>query len=148
MPGTTGQLYKQFALTLAISVSISAFVALSLTPALCSMMLKPTKKSTSLFGRAMAAFNRVFERVTTGYVDANRWIVRFAPLAVVVLLAIYAGTAYLFEKVPTAFLPSEDLGYALVNVKLADAAALPRTEATTWAAASPTISRKRPSLLP
>ena len=128
--GITGQLYKQFALTLAISVSISAFVALSLTPALCSMMLKPTKKSTSLFGRAMAAFNRVFERVTNGYVDANRWIVRFAPLAVVVLLAIYAGTAYLFEKVPTAFLPSEDLGYALVNVKLADAAALPRTEAT------------------
>jgi HAE1 family hydrophobic/amphiphilic exporter-1/multidrug efflux pump len=128
--GITGQLYKQFALTLAISVSLSAFVALSLTPALCSMMLKPVKKSTSLFGRALAGFNRVFDRVTNGYVDANRWIVRFWPVAMVVLLGIYAGTWFLFEKIPSAFLPSEDLGYALVNVQLADAAALPRTEAT------------------
>ena len=128
--GITGQLYKQFALTLAISVSLSAFVALSLTPALCSLMLKPAKKSTSLFGRAMAGFNRLFDRVTNGYVSANRWIVRFAPLAVVVLLAIYSGTGFLFEKIPSAFLPSEDLGYAIVNVQLADAAALPRTEST------------------
>jgi HAE1 family hydrophobic/amphiphilic exporter-1/multidrug efflux pump len=129
--GITGQLYKQFALTLAISVSLSAFVALSLTPALCSLMLKPAKKkSTSLFGRAMAAFNRLFDRVTNGYVNANRWIIRFAPLAVLVLLAIYGGTVYLFEKIPGAFLPSEDLGYALVNVQLADSVALPRTQAS------------------
>jgi HAE1 family hydrophobic/amphiphilic exporter-1/multidrug efflux pump len=128
--GITGQLYKQFALTLAISVLLSAFVALSLTPALCALMLKPKQASKGWFGRFEAGFNRVFDRTTHGYVRANRWIIRFAPLAILVLFAIYAGTIALVKSIPPAFLPEEDLGYCLVNVQLADAVALPQTQAT------------------
>jgi len=127
--GITGQLYKQFALTLAISVLLSAFVALSLTPALCSSMLKPQKESKGLWGWFEAGFNRVFERATNGYVSANRWIIRFAPVAILVLVVIDAATFGLFKRLPSAFLPDEDLGYAIVNVQLADAVALPQTEA-------------------
>jgi len=128
--GITGQLYKQFALTLAISVLLSAFVALSLTPALCALMLKPKKESKGLLARALGKFNTFFEWVTGGYVSANRWIIRFAALAVLVLLGIYAGTLFLVKTVPTGFLPDEDLGYAIVNVQLADAVALEQTDKT------------------
>jgi hydrophobe/amphiphile efflux-1 (HAE1) family protein len=128
--GITGQLYKQFALTLAISVLLSAFVALSLTPALCTLMLRPKKESKGLVGRAEAGFNRFFDRATNGYVSANRWIIRFAPVAILVLFCIYAGTIFLVKKIPSAFLPQEDLGYAIVNVQLADAVALDQTQAT------------------
>jgi len=127
--GITGQLYKQFALTLAVSVMLSALVALSLIPALCAMMLRPRKRMRGPLGWFVRAFNKVFERVTGGYVGANRFIIRFAPIAVIVLLGLYVLTGKLATTLPTGFLPSEDLGYFLINVQLPDAASLERTQA-------------------
>ncbi|HVJ07198.1 MAG TPA: multidrug efflux RND transporter permease subunit [Acidisarcina sp.] len=126
--GITGQLYKQFALTLACSVSLSALVALSLTPALCAMLLRPRKEVHGPLGAFFRVFNNLFARATNGYVDANRHIIRFAPVAVLVLLGLYVLTGMLGMKVPTGFLPSEDLGYFLINVQLPDAASLERTQ--------------------
>ena len=128
--GITGQLYKQFALTLAVSVVLSAFVALSLTPALCVMLLRPRRQGRGPVAWLLQTFDRAFGKTTEAYVRANSWIVRAAPLAVLFLCAIYAGTAWLVKTLPTAFLPDEDLGYAIVSVQLPDAMALDRTEAT------------------
>jgi len=127
--GITGQLYKQFALTLACSVLLSALVALSLTPALCTMLLRPRKNMRGPLGSFLRGFNKVFERVTNGYVGANRAIIRFAPVAVLVLVGLYFLTGKLATTLPTGFLPSEDLGYFLINVQLPDAASLERTQA-------------------
>ena len=129
MGGIAGQLYKQFALTLAISVLLSAFVALSLTPALCVLLLRPRKAGRGPISWALGKFNSAFLRATNAYVQANRWIIRLAPLVVLVLLGIYAGTFALTKCLPTAFLPDEDLGYSIINVQLPDATSLQRTEA-------------------
>ena len=128
--GITGQLYKQFALTLAVSVLLSAFVALSLTPALCVMLLRPRTKGRGPLAWLLQKFDLAFGKTTEAYVRANFWIIRAAPLAVLFLCAIYAGTIWLVKTLPTAFLPDEDLGYAIVAVQLPDAMALDRTEAT------------------
>jgi HAE1 family hydrophobic/amphiphilic exporter-1/multidrug efflux pump len=128
--GITGQLYKQFALTLAVSVLLSAFVALSLTPALCVMLLRPRKQGRGPLAWLLRKFDSAFGKTTEAYVRANAWVIRAAPLAVLLLCAIYAGTFWLVKTLPTAFLPDEDLGYAIVAVQLPDATALDRTEAT------------------
>jgi HAE1 family hydrophobic/amphiphilic exporter-1/multidrug efflux pump len=127
MGGITGQLYKQFALTLAISVSLSAIVALTLTPALCAMILKPREAE----GRFQRWFNERFERFTGLYTGLVRTTIRFAPLAVLALVAIYAITGGLVKTQPTAFLPDEDQGFIFINVQLPDASSLERTEAVT-----------------
>lgn len=127
--GITGQLYKQFALTLAVSVLISALVALSLTPALTAKLLKPRKPIRGPLGWFLGIFNNVFGKVTNGYVNANRAIIRFGALAVLVLLGLYAATTKLAVTLPSAFLPAEDLGYIFINVQLPDAASLERTQA-------------------
>jgi HAE1 family hydrophobic/amphiphilic exporter-1/multidrug efflux pump len=127
--GITGQLYKQFALTLAVSVLLSALVALSLTPALCAMLLRPRREMRGPLGWFVRGFNHVFERVTGGYVRANRAIIRFAPIAVIVLIGFYVLTGKVATTVPTGFLPAEDLGYFMINVQLPDAASLERTQA-------------------
>jgi hydrophobe/amphiphile efflux-1 (HAE1) family protein len=127
--GITGQLYKQFALTLSVSVLLSALVALTLTPALCAMLLRPRKQTRGPFGWLLKRFNSLFARATNGYVAANRMIIRLAPVAVLVIVALYAGTWGLVKHTPTGFLPQEDLGYALVGVQLPDASSLQRTEA-------------------
>jgi len=128
--GITGQLYKQFALTLAVSVLLSAFVALSLTPALCVMLLRPREQGRGPLAWLLEKFDSAFGKTTEAYVRANAWIIRAAPLAVLFLCAIYGGTVWLVKALPTAFLPDEDLGYAIVAVQLPDAMALDRTEAT------------------
>jgi HAE1 family hydrophobic/amphiphilic exporter-1/multidrug efflux pump len=128
--GITGQLYKQFALTLAVSVLLSAFVALSLTPALCVMLLRPRTQGRGPLAWLLRKFDLAFGKTTEAYVRANAWIIRAAPLAVLFLCAIYAGVVWLAKTLPTAFLPDEDLGYAIVAVQLPDAMALDRTEAT------------------
>ncbi len=129
MGGITGQLYKQFALTLAISVLLSAFVALSLTPALCVLLLRPRKAGRGPISWALGKFNSAFLQTTNAYVEANRWIIRLAPLAILALLGIYAATVILTKRLPTGFLPDEDLGYSIINVQLPDATSLQRTEA-------------------
>ncbi len=124
MGGITGQLYKQFALTLAVSVALSAIVALTLTPALCAMILKPREQEN----RFQIWFNAHFERVTDKYIGLARTLIKRAPLAICSLLAIYVLTLGLVKTQPAAFLPSEDMGFILINVQLPDAASVERTE--------------------
>jgi HAE1 family hydrophobic/amphiphilic exporter-1/multidrug efflux pump len=129
LPGITGELYRQFALTIAVSVALSAFNALTLTPALCALLLRPA--GTGRRRWLARLWNASFDRLTTGYDWTVRHIVRRAALAMVVLVVL-SGVAYaLMRTVPTGFAPTEDQGYLLVNVQLPDAASLERTDAVT-----------------
>lgn len=128
--GVTGRLYQQFALTIAISVLISAANALTLSPALCSLLLKPRKESKGLLARAFGLFNRGFESTTNGYVRASRSLARRGILVVALLGMVTALAAFTGKKLPTGFVPDEDQGYFYVNVQLPDASSLQRTDAT------------------
>ncbi len=128
MGGITGKLYQQFAITLSVSVLLSAIVALSLTPALCVMLLKPRKTSKGPLARLLGAFNRGFDRVTGSYVSASRWLIRFGVITAVLLLGIYGGAMGLLKKLPTSFLPDEDMGYLFVITTLPDGASQERTD--------------------
>jgi HAE1 family hydrophobic/amphiphilic exporter-1 len=129
MSGIQGRLNKQFAITIAISVMISAFNALTLSPALAAMLLRPREKSRGLLGRLFAAFNRGFERVTHGYVSLSHGLIRKAAIGVAVLLTFTALAGVLGRRLPTSFVPEEDYGYFLLNVQLPPAASLERTDA-------------------
>ena len=129
VPGITGRMYQQFALTIAISVIISAINALTLSPALSSLLLKPTGASTGWLGRFFAAFNRWFDRATAGYVGFTGVCVRRAGRTLIALLAMTAAAGFLGWKLPTGFVPDEDQGYLFVNVQLPDAASMERTDA-------------------
>ena len=127
LPGITGQLYRQFALTIAVSVALSALNALTLTPALCALLLRPADAARQRW--LARVWNASFARLTAGYDRTVRQIVQRSALAVVVLV-ILSGTSYLLLRtVPTGFAPTEDQGYLLVNVQLPDAASLERTDA-------------------
>ena len=129
IPGITGRLYQQFAVTTAISVLISAFNALSLSPALASLLLRPRHASRGPLGRFFGAFNRAFSRATNGYVNVCGGLIRKTLLSLAVL-AIFAGVAgSLGSKLPGGFVPEEDQGYFFIAVKLPDAASLQRTDA-------------------
>src|SRR5580700_5084443 len=129
IPGITGRLYQQFAVTIAISVLISAFNALTLSPALAALLLKPKKPSRGLLRRFFDAFNRVFDRATSGYVRWSAVLVK-KTVVVIVLLAVFAAAGGFFANhLPTSFLPDEDQGYAYVNVQLPNGASLERTRA-------------------
>jgi HAE1 family hydrophobic/amphiphilic exporter-1 len=129
MSGIQGRLSKQFAITIAVSVLISAFNALTLSPALAAMLLKPQKHTGGVLGRFFGVFNRGFERATRGYVRVSHALVRKAVVGIAVLLAFVAATAVLGRRLPTSFVPAEDYGYALINVQLPPAASLERTDA-------------------
>jgi HAE1 family hydrophobic/amphiphilic exporter-1 len=129
MAGITGRLYQQFALTIAVSVLISAFNALTLSPALAALLLRPRRPPSGPLGRLGAAFNRGFERFTRGYVRVNARLVRKLAIPLVLLLGVTALSAGLGRKLPSGFLPDEDNGYALIGVQLPDAASLQRTRA-------------------
>ena len=129
LKGITGRLYQQFALTIAVSVLLSAFNALTLSPALAAILLKKKKESNGPLARLGKGFNRWFGRATEGYVAVNRRLVRklFIPL---ILLAGVAGAAgFLGTKLPSGFLPDEDYGYGIINVQLPDGASMQRTKA-------------------
>jgi HAE1 family hydrophobic/amphiphilic exporter-1 len=128
IPGITGRLYQQFAVTIAVSVLISAFNALTLSPALCALLLKPRPEDRGLLGKLFEWFNRVFELATHHYVRVSGFFVRRAGLAVIVLLAFSAAAFLLGKKVPTGFLPDEDQGFFYVNLQLPNAASLQRTD--------------------
>ena len=130
IPGITGRLYQQFAVTIAISVILSAFNALSLSPALSALLLRPRQKSGGLLQRFFDWFNRVFARVTDRYVSIAGALIRKTAVAFV-LLIVCAGLAGFFgSKVPSSFLPDEDQGYMFMNLQLPSASSLQRTEAT------------------
>ncbi len=129
MSGIQGRLNKQFAITIAISVMISAFNALTLSPALAAMLLRPRQKATSWLGRFFAWFNRGFERATRGYISLSHGLVRKAVLGIAVLVAFTVLAGLLGRRLPTSFVPEEDYGYFLLNVQLPPAASLERTDA-------------------
>ncbi len=131
IPGITGKLYQQFAVTIAISVLLSAFNALTLSPALAALLLKPRTPSGGLLRRFFEWFNRVFERATEGYVRWSAVLVQ-KTVVVVVLLAVFCVAGFFFaNRIPSSFLPDEDQGYAYVNVQLPSGASLERTTAVT-----------------
>ena len=129
MPGIVGRLYQQFAITIAISVLISAFVALSLTPALCSLFLKPTKIDTQSKGlnKFFYRFNGWFERTTGTYSIGVKKCIEMAPFVVILLICLYAGTAVLFQNKPTGFIPTEDEGRVYITFELPEASSTARS---------------------
>jgi HAE1 family hydrophobic/amphiphilic exporter-1 len=129
--GLTGKLYQQFAVTIAISVLISAFNALSLSPALSSLLLKPPSKDKkkNLLQRFFAKFNQAFDWTRDKYLDLVRPLAKHPIIAVGLTLATMAGIVLLSKPLPVGFLPDEDNGYFSMNIKMPDAAALDRTDA-------------------
>ena len=128
IPGITGRLYQQFALTIAIAVIFSAFNALSLSPALSALLLRPRRKARGPLDWFYDRFNRVFGSATQGYVNLSRLAIHksFVSLAVLLLFAIGAG--FFGAKLPSGFLPEEDQGYVYVALQLPNAASLERTD--------------------
>jgi hydrophobic/amphiphilic exporter-1 (mainly G- bacteria), HAE1 family len=128
MSGITGRLYQQFALTIAVSVLISAFNALTLSPALSALLLRPRSEKRGPLGRLGDGFNRVFGRATDGYVSWNRRLIRKLAIPLVLLLGIFAVSIGIGRKLPSGFVPDEDNGYAVIGVQLPDGASLQRTK--------------------
>ena len=127
--GLTGKMYQQFALTIAISVLLSAFSALSLSPALASMLLRPAKPMRGPLGAFFRGFNRLFERATTGYVGIARLLVRKAVLTILLVGVVVLGVGLLGRALPAGFIPDEDQGLVGVNIQLPPGASLERTSA-------------------
>jgi HAE1 family hydrophobic/amphiphilic exporter-1 len=129
IPGITGRLYQQFALTIAISVMISAFNALSLGPALAALWLKPKKVSHGPLAGFFSWFNRTFDKARHRYVIVAHKLIHHMTLSVIALALIGVAAIFLGSRLPTSFLPEEDQGYVFVNVQLPYAASLERTDA-------------------
>ena len=129
--GITGRLYQQFAITIAVSVAFSAFNALTLSPALAAILLKPKKegnnKKTSILTRFFDRFNRFFERFTNRYVKAAGFFTRKLIVSICILLIICAFAIFFGAKIPGGFLPEEDEGYYMIGIELPDAASAQRT---------------------
>jgi HAE1 family hydrophobic/amphiphilic exporter-1 len=130
IPGITGRLYQQFAVTIAISVILSAFNALTLSPALAALLLRPRQESHGLLRKFFDWFNRVFERATDGYVGWSGVLLKKSVVVVVLLLAFCLAAGFFGSRVPSSFLPDEDQGYAYVNLQLPNSASLERTSQT------------------
>jgi len=128
LPGITGRLYQQFALTIAISVIFSAFNALSLSPALSSILLRPRKKVRGPLGWFYDRFNRIFGSATHGYVNWSHIAIRKAVLSFALLIVLAVGAGFFGSKLPSSFLPEEDQGYMYIALQLPDAASLQRTD--------------------
>ena len=125
--GLTGSMYQQFALTIAISVLLSAFNALSLSPALCAMFLKAPKPRRGLLGKFFGGFNRGFDRVTKGYVSGSRLLVRRAWFTIVIVAAVAVGAGLFGSALPAGFVPDEDQGVFSINVQLPPGSSLELT---------------------
>jgi len=129
--GTMGILYKQFALTIAVSMGLSALVALSLTPALCALLLKPHNPKehgtvlSGLFGR----FNRWFDKTVEGYGQRVVWLIGRARLCLVLLAVLTILAGGLYKAVPSSFVPTEDQGFFITAINLPEAASMNRTQA-------------------
>lgn len=128
IPGITGRLYQQFAVTIAISVALSAFNALTLSPALSALLLRPRTSSGGLLKRFFSWFNRVFTAATNGYVRLCGTLVRKSAIALILLAGFGAAAGWFGSKVPSSFLPDEDQGYLYINLQLPSAASLQRTD--------------------
>jgi HAE1 family hydrophobic/amphiphilic exporter-1 len=129
IPGITGRLYQQFALTIAISVVLSAFNALTLSPALGALLLRPKKESRGLLAKLFAWFNRMFGSGTEIYLRMSGALIRKSVLALVVLAACGLAGLFFGRLLPSSFLPDEDQGYLYINMQLPNAASQERTAA-------------------
>jgi HAE1 family hydrophobic/amphiphilic exporter-1 len=131
IPGITGRLYQQFAITIAISVLISAFNALTLSPALAALLLKPKdqKRRGGLLQSFFNWFNRIFGRTTDKYVSTSGVLIHKSGFTMLVLLGIVVLAVFIGDRLPSGFLPQEDQGYLFVAMQLPDAASLQRTDA-------------------
>src|SRR3954452_53826 len=135
IPGITGQFYRQFALTIAVSTVISAFVSLTLSPALAALLLRPhthepSRNAVARFGASLAAgFNRGFARLSDGYAWTVEAIVKRRVIVLVAYAALIGGTVWIANHVPRGFIPSLDQGYAIVVIQLPEGASLSRTDA-------------------
>ncbi|HEX5152543.1 MAG TPA: multidrug efflux RND transporter permease subunit [Parafilimonas sp.] len=131
--GITGRLYQQFAITIAISVCFSAFNALTLSPALAALLLKPKKVGgkKSLLTRFFDGFNRYFDRFTNGYVKVAGFFARKLIISIIILIGIIVSAGLLGMKIPGGFVPEEDQGYFIISTLLPDAASLERTDGVT-----------------
>src|SRR6267142_657471 len=127
IPGITGRLYQQFAVTIAISVLLSAFNALTLSPALAALLLRPKKQNRGLLARFFDWFNRVFGRATEGYVRLSGGLIRKSAVAMVLLVLLSLAAGFFGSRLPSSFLPDEDQGYVYINMDLPNAASLERT---------------------
>ena len=128
VPGITGRLYQQFAVTIAVSVLLSAFNALTLSPALCALLLRPRKQSHGLIARFFSAFNRLFAWITDRYVHAAAIFTRRTGFALAFLVLFSAVALFFGQKLPTSFLPDEDQGFFYINLQLPNAASIQRTD--------------------
>lgn len=128
MGGLTGVMYKQFAITIAVSVIISGIVALTLTPAMCALLLKPVHREPN---RLFRAFNNGFEKITNGYMGGVRFFLNNMTIGFIAFAGIVAATIYLFISIPSSLVPEEDQGYVLVVTNLLPGTSLSRTSAAT-----------------
>jgi len=128
IPGITGRLYQQFAITIAISVIFSAFNALSLSPALAALLLRPRKESRGPLGAFFRWFNRVFGRATDGYVSVCATLIRRAAMSMILLVGITVLAGFFGSRLPRSFLPDEDQGYVFAGLQLPNAASLQRND--------------------
>jgi HAE1 family hydrophobic/amphiphilic exporter-1 len=130
IPGIVGRLYQQFAITIAVSVLISAFVALSLTPALCTILLKPSKDENArknILEKFFAWFNKHFNRLTNGYTHGVGAWIRGTPYVLIMLVALFVGLTFLFKSKPTGFIPTEDEGRMFVTYEMPEATSTTRS---------------------
>jgi HAE1 family hydrophobic/amphiphilic exporter-1 len=125
--GLTGRMYQQFALTIAISVLLSAFNALSLSPALCALFLRKPEESKGIVGKFFGGFNKLFERTTKGYVSGSKLLVRRSMITILIVAGVAVGAGFFGSRLPAGFIPEEDQGILGVNVTLPPAASLERT---------------------
>jgi HAE1 family hydrophobic/amphiphilic exporter-1 len=127
MGGIQGRLNKQFAVTIAVSVIISAFNALTLSPALSAMLLRPRKEARGVLARFFAGFNLWFTKATHGYINVSRALIRKAIIGVLILGGFALTTGIFGKRLPASFLPEEDYGFLFMNLQLPPAASLERT---------------------
>ena len=130
--GMMGVLYRQFALTIAVSMALSAFVALTLTPALCAMILKPKKEQDSggILDRFFNGFNNWFNRTRDGYVGIVAKFIAHSKFAVIFMLIVVLLTGFVYTKLPSTFVPEEDQGFFVVSVSLPEGTSANRTQET------------------
>jgi multidrug efflux pump len=151
--GLNGQFYRQFALTIAVSTVISAFNSLTLSPALCALLLKPhgakkdwfTRFLDRILGWFFHSFNWAFERSRNGYTRVVARVIRMSAIMLIIYAGLLGATWFGFGRVPTGFIPSQDQGYLIVYVQLPDAASLARTDAVIQRVSS--MARETPGVL-
>ncbi|MBC2745364.1 MAG: efflux transporter outer membrane subunit, partial [Desulfosarcina sp.] len=131
MGGITGRLYQQFAITVAVSVVFSSINALSLSPALCGLLLRKQKPIRGPLGAFFRLFNKVFDKTTDAYTGFTKIVTRRIAIGIVFIIVLTVGLGFLGKLLPGGFMPNEDMGYLMVNIQLPDAASLQRSDAVT-----------------